>query len=269
MCRSWQKLKNTDAMQRHTIFDRKACIAYMNNGWRPCTVQRHTFSGRKPCIASTEREKNTDAVQRHTFFDRKACVANINNDRTPCSAQRHTISRGKPRIASTRSREKADAAQRHTFSGRKTCIATRKSVQGHAAMQRHTISKGKPRIANTRSRKNTETVQRHTQKLQFACINYDIQKNLCTFQIFLTCIFSSHFCFSLKVIPRQALPSAKKHEKDLSFMLVGRRRDPVPIKKGLYPRDNLSVHRRIRERVLTSGILPDVQPCTHMCQDRE
>ena len=86
---------------------------------------------------------------------------------------------------------------------------------------------------------------------------------------FFCMLFSSHFCFSLKEIPRQALPSAKKHEKDLSFMLVGRRRDPVPIEKGLYPRDNLSVHSRIRERVHTSGILPDVQPCTHMHKNRK
>ena len=136
-------------------------------------------------------------------------------------------------------------------------------------VQRHTISREKTCIASTEREKKEDVLQRHTLKMQFACINYDIQKNLCTFQIFLTCIFSSHFCFSLKAIPGQALPSAKKHEKDLSFMLVGRRRDSVPIEKGLYPRDNLSIHRCIWERLLTSGILPDVQPCTHMCQDRK
>ena len=145
----------------------------------------------------------------------------MNNGRRPCIMQRHTFPGRKPCIASTESREKADATQRHTISREKTCIAS------------------------TEREKNTDAVQRHTLKMQFACINYDIQKNLCTFQIFLTCIFSSHFCFSLKAIPGQALPSAKKHEKDLSFMLVGRRRDPVPIEKGLYPRDNLSIHRCI------------------------
>ena len=155
---------STDAVQRYTIFDRKECVANINNERTPCSVQRHTFSSRKPCIASTEREEKADAVQRHTFFDRKECVA---NERTPCSVQRHTFSSRKTCIASTEREEKADAMQRHTL------------------------------------------------KMQFACINYDIQKNLCTFQIFLTCIFSSHFCFSLKVIPRQALPSAKKHEKIL------------------------------------------------------
>ena len=193
----------------------------MNNGRSPYSMQRHTFSGRKPCIASTERGRSTDAVQRYTIFDRKACVANINNDRTPRSVQRHTFSGRKPCIASTESREKADATQRHTISREKACIAS------------------------TEREKKADVMQRHTLKMQFACINYDIQKNLCTFQIFLTCIFSSHFCFSLKVIPGQALPSAKKHEKDLSFMLVGRRRDSVPIEKGLYPRNNLSIHRCI------------------------
>ena len=160
-------------------------------------------------------------VQRHTIFDRKACIADINNDRTPCSEQRHTFSSRKPCIANTEREKNTDAVQRHTFSGRKPCIAS------------------------TEREKKADVMQRHTLKMQFACINYDIQKNLCTFQIFLTCIFSSHFCFSLKVIPRQALPSAKKHEKDLSFMLVGRRRNIVPIEKGLYPRDNLSIHRCI------------------------
>ena len=48
------------------------------------------------------------------------------------------------------------------------------------------------------------------------------KKKLCIFQIFLTCLISPHFCFSLKEIPRQTLPSEKKHEKDLSFLLVRR-----------------------------------------------
>ena len=136
------------------------------------------------------------------------------------------------------------SAATHLFD-RKACVANINNDRTPCSAQRHTISSRKPCIASTEREKKADAMQRHTLKMQFACINNDIQKNLCTFQIFLTCIFSSHFCFSLKVIPRQALPSAKKHEKDLSFMLVGRRRDSVPIEKGLYPRDNLSIHRCI------------------------
>ena len=142
-----------------------------------------------------------------------------------------------------REKDRCDAAIHHF--GKKSCVATREGSRSLTAVQRYTISGREPCIASTERGRSTDAVQRHTLKMQFACINYDIQKNLCTFQIFLTCIFSSHFCFSLKVIPRQALPSAKKHEKDLSFMLVGRRRNIVPIEKGLYPRDNLSIHRCI------------------------
>ena len=169
----------------------------------------------------------------------------MNNDRKPCTVQRHTFSGRKPCIANTEREKNTDAVQRHTIFDRKACVANINNGRRPRSAQRHTISREKTGIANTEREKNTDAVQRHTLKMQFACINYDIQKNLCIFQIFLTCIFSSHFCFSLKVIPRQALPSAKKHEKDLSFMLVGRRRDSVPIEKGLYPRDNLSIHRCI------------------------
>ena len=169
----------------------------------------------------------------------------MNNGRRPCPAQRHTISREKTCIASTEREKNTDAVQRHTFFDRKACVANINNDRTPCSAQRHTISSRKPCIASTEREKKADAMQRHTLKMQFACINNDIQKNLCTFQIFLTCIFSSHFCFSLKVIPRQALPSAKKHEKDLSFMLVGRRRDSVPIEKGLYPRDNLSIHRCI------------------------
>ena len=159
--------------------------------------------------------------------------------------QRHTISREKTCIASTERRRSTDAVQRYTFFDRKTCVANINNERTPCSAQRHTFSSQKLCIANTGSWEKADAMQRHTLKMQFACINYDIQKKLCTFQIFLTCIFSSHFCFSLKVIPRQALPSEKKHEKDLSFMLVGRRRDPVPIEKGSYPRDNLYIHRCI------------------------
>ena len=169
----------------------------------------------------------------------------MNNDRKPCTVQRHTFSGRKPCIANTEREKNTDAVQRHTFFDRKACVANIDNDRTPCSAQRHTLFGLKPCIANRERGRSTDTVQRHTLKMQFACINYDIQKNLCTFQIFLTCIFSSHFCFSLKVIPRQALPSAKKHEKDLSFMLVGRRRDSVPIEKGLYPRDNLSIHRCI------------------------
>ena len=169
----------------------------------------------------------------------------MNNDRKPCTVQRHTFSGRKPCIANTEREKNTDAVQRHTFFDRKACVANINNGRRPRSVQRHTISSRKPCIASTEREKKADETQRHTLKMQFACINYDIQKNLCTFQIFLTCIFSSHFCFSLKVIPRQALPSAKKHEKDLSFMLVGRRRDSVPIQKGLYPRDNLSIHRCI------------------------
>ena len=169
----------------------------------------------------------------------------MNNGRSPYPMQRHTFSSRKPCIANTEREEKADAMQRHTFFDRKACVANINNDRTPCSAQRHTFSSRKPCIANIGSWEKADAMQRHTLKMQFACINYDIQKNLCTFQIFLTCIFSSHFCFSLKVIPRQALPSAKKHEKDLSFMLVGRRRDPIPIEKGLYPRDNLSIHRCI------------------------
>ena len=178
-------------------------------------------SFRKPCVARMEEPHKQATMQRHTISGEKSCV----------------VTRGR-----TRRRE---TMQRHTFLIRKACVADRDQVRRRWFVQRHTISQGKPCIASTEREKNADVMQRHTLKMQFACINYDIQKNLCTFQIFLTCFFSSHFCFSLKVIPRQALPSAKKHEKDLSFMLVGRRRDSIPIEKGLYPRDNLSIHRCI------------------------
>lgn len=169
----------------------------------------------------------------------------MNNGRSPYSMQRHTFSGRKPCIASTERGRSTDAVQRYTIFDRKACVANINNDRTPRSVQRHTFSGRKPCIASTEREKKEDVLQRHTLKMQFVCINYDIQKNLCTFQIFLTCIFSSHFCFSLKVIPGQALPSAKKHEKDLSFMLVGRRRDSVPIEKGLYPRDNLSIHRCI------------------------
>ena len=58
-------------MQRHTIFDRKACVADRDQVRRMWFVQRHTISQGKPCIASIRKEKKEDAMQRHTFSREK------------------------------------------------------------------------------------------------------------------------------------------------------------------------------------------------------
>ena len=129
---SMRKEKKADAMQRYTIFDRKACVADRDQVRRMWLVQRHTISREKTCIASMgrkkkgrcdaathhfegkivcrDKEKDSEkaAMQRYTFFDRKACVADRDQVRRIWIVQRHTISREKTCVASTEREKKTN-----------------------------------------------------------------------------------------------------------------------------------------------------------------
>ena len=105
---SMQKEKKTDAMQRYSFFDRKACITDINNDRTPCSVQRHTISREKTCVASMRKEKKADAMQQYTISGEKSCVATREGSRSLTAVQRHTFSQAKTCVASTEREKKTN-----------------------------------------------------------------------------------------------------------------------------------------------------------------